>query len=135
VFHKGDVDEVFPINKSFGTVSYFSNLMKEYKHGVQVQFLDNNNGGKIWSIDLRFDLFGLFGSFDEAGYPIDTSVTDSDNNTTANLMQDVFDFINVLRSEKRESVLKDGFNRYGDAIVFINTIVLLSAVCITMQIV
>ena len=110
VFNKGNVDEVFPINKSFGTVSYFSNLMKEYKHGVQVQFLDNNNGGKVWSIDLRFDLFGLFGSFDDAGYPINACITDSDNNTTANLMQDVFDFINVLRSEKRESVLKDWFS-------------------------
>ena len=105
---KSRVGEVFPIYKSFGTKAYFSELMRKHKHGVTVQF--NDNGGKLWSINLRFDLFSKFGSFDEAGYPVDVNTSDEDDNATANLMQDVFDFINVLHTADDESVLKDWFS-------------------------
>ena len=112
VLQKGNVNTVFPMTKSFGTKAYFSNLMskdaKIYKHGIDVQFIDSKC--KVWSIELRFDLFVKFGSFDAAGYPTDTDVTDEDDNTTNSLMADVFDFISVLRSEMNPSVLKDWFS-------------------------
>lgn len=69
--------------------------MGQNKHGVTVQFTDE--AGKVWSTDLRFDLFCKFGQWDEAGYPIDSQVSDEKDNATASLMQDVFDFISTLK--------------------------------------
>lgn len=103
------INNLFVESKSFGTKTYMNSLMSKFKHGVRIEL---NAKGRIWSTNLRFDIFTHFGHWDKAGYPVQNHVVSTDKDTevsTLSLMDDAFDFIKSLRSGADVETLCDWF--------------------------
>ena len=123
----------FSINVPFRTKKWMGAMAKKSLHGIRIEWdCPKKNGGvHTWNTELPFGIFLRYGSWDKAGNPepnyspVIAEIDDEINEDvqSSNVLEDVFNFINVITSENvSDAEKKSLFLRSNIFTAWVNTL-------------